>query len=74
MARNITYRDALREALREEMDRDERVILMGEDIGAYGGSYVVTRGFLEDSSPTATVVWALRARAAARQRKFVDLK
>lgn len=48
MARNITYRDALREALREEMDRNERVILMGEDIGAYGGSYVVTRGFLEE--------------------------
>ena len=48
MARNISYRDALREALREEMDRDERVILMGEDIGAYGGSYVVTRGFLEE--------------------------
>jgi pyruvate dehydrogenase E1 component beta subunit len=48
MAREITYRDALREALREEMERDERVILMGEDIGAYGGSYVVTRGFLEE--------------------------
>ncbi len=48
MARNITYREALREALREEMDRDERVILLGEDIGAYGGSYVVTRGFLEE--------------------------
>lgn len=48
MAREITYRDALREALREEMDRDERVFLMGEDIGAYEGSYVVTRGFLEE--------------------------
>ncbi len=48
MARNITYREALREALREEMDRDKRVILLGEDIGAYGGSYVVTRGFLEE--------------------------
>ena len=48
MAREITYRDALREALHEEMDRDERVFLMGEDIGAYGGSYVVTRGFLEE--------------------------
>ncbi len=48
MARDITYRDALREALREEMDRNERVILLGEDIGAYGGSYVVTRGFLEE--------------------------
>ncbi len=48
MAREITYRDALREALHEEMDRDDRVFLMGEDIGAYGGSYVVTRGLLEE--------------------------
>jgi pyruvate dehydrogenase E1 component beta subunit len=45
--RDVTYRDALREAIVEEMDRDERVFLMGEDIGAYGGSYVVTRGFQE---------------------------
>ena len=45
--REITYRDALREAIVEEMERDERVFLMGEDIGAYGGSYVVTRGFQE---------------------------
>lgn len=45
--REITYRDALREAITEEMDRDEKVFLMGEDIGAYGGSYVVTRGFQE---------------------------
>lgn len=45
--REITYRDALREAITEEMDRDPNVLLMGEDIGAYGGSYVVTRGFQE---------------------------
>jgi len=51
MAREITYRDALREALREEMYRDERVFLMGEDIGAYGGSYAVTRGFLQEFGP-----------------------
>ncbi len=44
----ITYREALRQALREEMLRDERVFLMGEDIGAYGGSYAVTAGFLEE--------------------------
>lgn len=44
----ITYREALRQALREEMLRDERVFIMGEDIGAYGGSYAVTRGFLEE--------------------------
>jgi pyruvate dehydrogenase E1 component beta subunit len=45
--REVTYRDALREAIVEEMERDEKVFLMGEDIGAYGGSYVVTRGFQE---------------------------
>ncbi|MEX2426396.1 MAG: alpha-ketoacid dehydrogenase subunit beta [Thermomicrobiaceae bacterium] len=48
MAREITVRDALREALREEMDSNDAVVLMGEDIGAYGGSYVVTAGFLEE--------------------------
>lgn len=41
-------RDALREALREEMIRDERVFLMGEDIGGYGGSYAVTKGLQEE--------------------------
>jgi pyruvate dehydrogenase E1 component beta subunit len=41
-------RDALREALREEMIRDERVFLIGEDIGKYGGSYAVTKGLLEE--------------------------
>ncbi len=45
--REITYRDALREAIVEEMERNDKVLLMGEDIGAYGGSYVVTRGFQE---------------------------
>jgi pyruvate dehydrogenase E1 component beta subunit len=44
----MRMRDALREALREEMIRDERVFLMGEDIGLYGGSYAVTRGLLEE--------------------------
>jgi pyruvate dehydrogenase E1 component beta subunit len=44
----MRLRDALREALREEMKRDERVFLMGEDIAAYGGSYAVTKGLLEE--------------------------
>ena len=44
----ITFREALRQALREEMRRDDRVFLMGEDIGAYGGSYAVTKGLLEE--------------------------
>lgn len=44
----ITMREALRQTLREELQRDERVIIMGEDIGAYGGSYGVTRGLVEE--------------------------
>ena len=44
----ITYREALRQALRYQLQNDDRVFLMGEDIGAYGGSYAVTKGFLEE--------------------------
>lgn len=44
----LRMRDALREALREEMIRDPRIFLMGEDIGAYGGSYAVTKGLLDE--------------------------
>jgi pyruvate/2-oxoglutarate/acetoin dehydrogenase E1 component len=44
----MTMREALRQALREELQRDERVLIMGEDIGAYGGSYGVTRGLVEE--------------------------
>ena len=47
----ITFREALRQTLREELLKDERVLLMGEDIGAYGGSYAVTRGLLEEFGP-----------------------
>lgn len=43
-----TYRDALRQALREELQRDESVFLLGEDIGKYGGSYAVTQGLYEE--------------------------
>lgn len=43
----ITYIEALREALKEEMARDKNVILLGEDIGVYGGAFKVTKGLLE---------------------------
>jgi pyruvate/2-oxoglutarate/acetoin dehydrogenase E1 component len=47
--KEITYRDALREALREEMRRDKTVFLMGEDIGRYwGGAFKVTNGLAEE--------------------------
>jgi pyruvate/2-oxoglutarate/acetoin dehydrogenase E1 component len=44
----ITYREALRLALREALTRDPRVFLMGEDVGRYGGSYAVSKGLLEE--------------------------
>ena len=44
--REIRYREALREALREEMERDERVFLMGEEVGHYQGAYKVSEGLL----------------------------
>ena len=43
----ITYRDAVSSVLREALDEDERVFLMGEDIGPYGGAFAVTKGFWE---------------------------
>src|ERR1700758_1323467 len=44
----MRYRDALNAALREELARDERVILLGEDIGVFGGAFKVTAGLLEE--------------------------
>src|SRR5437763_13525902 len=44
----MRYRDALNAALREELQRDERVVLMGEDIGVFGGAFKVTSGLLEE--------------------------
>jgi pyruvate/2-oxoglutarate/acetoin dehydrogenase E1 component len=46
-----TYLIAIAEALWEEMERDERVFLLGEDIGAYGGAFKVTEGFIERFGP-----------------------
>ncbi len=47
----ITYREALRQAIREALLRDERTFVMGEDVGHYGGSYAVTLGLLEEFGP-----------------------
>jgi len=51
MTATITYRDALRDALREALQRDARVLLMGEDVGKYGGSYAVSKGLLDEFGP-----------------------
>ena len=44
----ITYRDALGAAIREEMQRDDRVFLMGEEVGVYQGAYKVSKGLLQE--------------------------
>ena len=48
MSREITYLEAIREALQQEMRRDERVFILGEDVGVYGGAFGVTMGMLEE--------------------------
>lgn len=47
----LTYAEAIRSAIREEMNRDPRVFLIGEDIGVYGGAFGVSTGLLEEFGP-----------------------
>lgn len=49
--REITYQEAVREAMSQLMREDERVFLMGEDIGVYGGAFGVSRGMIEEFGP-----------------------
>src|SRR5271157_4940853 len=49
--REITYAEAIREAMSEEMRRDDDVFFMGEDIGVYGGAFGVSVGMLEEFGP-----------------------
>ena len=50
-----TYLEAVREALIEEMNHDERVFVMGEDIGVYGGAFKVTDGLLDSFGPNRVI-------------------
>lgn len=47
----LTYRDALRQGLEEAMRKDDKVFLMGEDVGRYGGAFAVSKGLLEEFGP-----------------------
>ncbi|MFN6961141.1 MAG: alpha-ketoacid dehydrogenase subunit beta [Rhodocyclaceae bacterium] len=51
MTRKLSYREAMREAMREALRNDPRVILMGEDVGRYGGTYAFSKGFLDEFGP-----------------------
>jgi 2-oxoisovalerate dehydrogenase E1 component beta subunit len=48
MSKELTYLEAIREALAEEMRRDAKVFVLGEDVGAYGGAFGVTQGLFEE--------------------------
>ncbi|MEX0958377.1 MAG: alpha-ketoacid dehydrogenase subunit beta [Burkholderiales bacterium] len=50
-SQKITYREAARQALHEALTQDERVFLMGEDVGRYGGTYAVSKGFYDEFGP-----------------------
>src|SRR4249920_1092571 len=47
MPKELTYLEAIREALAEEMQRDPKVFVLGEDVGAYGGAFGATKGLFE---------------------------
>jgi len=78
----MTYAEAIRSALREEMLRDERVFLFGEDIGRYGGAFGVTFGLLDEFGPEriletpiseAAIVGATAGAAMAGMRPVAEL-
>jgi len=81
-AREISYQEAIREALREEMLRDERVFLLGEDIGKHGGAFGVTRTLWSQFGPERvrdtpisenTIVGAATGAALVGMRPVVEL-
>ena len=47
----LTYREALNQAMGEEMRRDENIVLMGEEVGFYNGAYKVSKGMLDEFGP-----------------------
>jgi 2-oxoisovalerate dehydrogenase E1 component beta subunit len=54
-AETVTYLEAIRQALWDEMEKDERVFMLGQDIGTYGGAFRVTAGFLDRFGPARIV-------------------
>src|SRR5215831_5856157 len=53
--KELQFREALREAMSEEMRRDERVFLLGEEVAEYNGAYKVSKGMLDRFGPTRVV-------------------
>lgn len=81
-SKEISYQEAIREALREEMLRDERVFLMGEDIGKHGGAFGVTRTLFDQFGPARvrntpisenTIVGAATGAALVGMRPVIEI-
>src|SRR2546430_14540918 len=84
---DVTYLEALRQGLWEEMERDDRVFILGEDVGIYGGAFKVTEGFVKrfgeargmDTPISEAAIVGAAARAApmgrppGAQMQFIDL-
>jgi len=78
----LTIREAISQALWEEMERDERVIILGEEVGVWGGTYAVTKGFYDHFGPErvldtpiaeGTIVGAANGAAMAGLRPVAEL-
>ena len=78
----LTMREAISQALWEEMERDERVIILGEEVGVWGGTYAVTKGFYDHFGPErvldtpiaeGTIVGAANGAAMAGLRPVAEL-
>ena len=63
----MTYREALNLALREEMRRDPRVFVMGEEVGLYDGAYKVTQGLLKEFGDPRLAVAAYNVKSTVRR-------
>jgi pyruvate dehydrogenase E1 component beta subunit len=63
--RSIAFREALREAMSEEMRRDERVFLLGEEVAEYNGAYKVSQGMLAEFGPK-RIIYFNRFRSKSR--------
>jgi len=78
----LTIREAISQALWEEMERDQRVIILGEEVGVWGGTYAVTKGFYDHFGPErvldtpiaeGTIVGAANGAAMAGLRPVAEL-
>src|SRR5437764_281206 len=69
----VTYLEALRQGLWEEMERDERVFILGEDVGLYGGAFKVTEGFVERFGEQRVIVTPIGEARLVREGKDLSI-